>query len=83
MIRAECLYCRCDMGPRPGVPWVENGVIFDKTHDVCERCKPMVELQIEQVQKELKIDVTQPDTMPQYNPEEERKEVAQNIKEVQ
>lgn len=49
MIRGECMYCKADTGPKPGVPWISNGVIFDKTHDVCDKCKQMVELQIKQV----------------------------------
>ncbi|MGI0150200.1 MAG: hypothetical protein ACREDF_11800 [Thermoplasmata archaeon] len=51
-IRGECMYCKADTGPHPGVPWIgEDGTVFDKTSTVCEKCKPIIERQIEEVTK--------------------------------
>jgi hypothetical protein len=52
MLRGECIYCKADTGPCPGIPWIaDNGIVFDKTSTVCEKCKPIVERQIEEVRK--------------------------------
>jgi len=49
-VRGECLYCKADTGPKPGEPYVmDDGTIFDKTSDVCEKCKPTIERQIQEV----------------------------------
>ncbi len=73
-IRGECMYCKADTGPRPGVPWVsDDGRVFDKTSDVCEKCKPMIELQIKQIRAGnldtvIGGDATQPGTPKKENP---------------